>query len=153
MTRTKLAVPLLLAALVTIGAPRGAAGHKQPPTTRLLFSFITNQGGLDTGVVIANTSADPFGTTEQSGICTLLFFGANTPGAVTTPEILAGTVYTFLASSLAPDFQGYVIAECNFPLAHGFTFVSDIGARNLAMASLALVIPPGARKGGERLDH
>ena len=43
--------------------------------------------------------------------------------------------------ALAPNFQGYMIAVCNFQLAHGFAFVSDIGARNLAMGYLALVLP------------
>ena len=43
-----------------------------------------------------------------------------------------------------PNFQGYVIASCQFQFAHGFAFVSDLGARNLAMGYLALIIPePG----------
>lgn len=153
MVRMKHAVPMLLAALAALGAPHGAAGAKHPPSTNLLFSLVTNQGGFDTGIAIANTTADPFGTTPQNGTCTLTFFGANAPAPLTTPEIVAGTAHTLVASSSAPNFQGYVIAECNFPLAHGFAFVSDFGAQNVAMASLALVIPPKARKGGERLDH
>ena len=33
---------------------------------------------------------------------------------------------------------------CNFQYAHGFAFISDVGARNLAMGYLAIVIPdPG----------
>ena len=153
MARTRLAAPILLAALATLGAPDGAAGGKKPPATNLLFSFVTNQSGLDTGIAIANTTVDPFGTTPQDGTCTLNFFGANAPVPFVTPPIVAGTVFANITSSLAPNFQGYVIAECDFPLAHGFAFVSDIGARNVGMASLALVIPPRARKGGERLDR
>jgi len=34
-----------------------------------------------------------------------------------------------------------MIAVCNFQFAHGFAFISDLGARNLAMGYLALVIP------------
>jgi hypothetical protein len=34
-----------------------------------------------------------------------------------------------------------MIAVCRFQYAHGFAFVSDLGARNLAMGYLALVIP------------
>lgn len=153
MTRTRLAAPLLVAALAALTAPHGAEGAKQPPSTTLLFSFVTNQAGFDTGIAIANTSADPFGTTPQNGTCTLSYFGANAPAPATTLEIVAGTVHTFVTSVAAPGFQGYLIAECAFPLAHGFAFVNDLGAQNLAMANLALVIPPRARKGGERLDH
>jgi hypothetical protein len=54
-------------------------------------------------------------------------------------------VYVNLASAVMPNFQGYVIAQCAFQFAHGFAFVSDLGARNLAMGYLALVIPePGS---------
>ena len=38
-------------------------------------------------------------------------------------------------------FTGYMIAVCRFQYAHGFAFISDLGARNLAMGYLALVIP------------
>jgi hypothetical protein len=41
----------------------------------------------------------------------------------------------------APGFQGYIIAQCNFPLAHGFYFISDVGSRNLAMGGSALILP------------
>ena len=58
-----------------------------------------------------------------------------------SPTIEAGTVWTALASAAMPNFQGYVIAHCTFQFAHGFAFVSDLGARNLAMGYLALVIP------------
>src|SRR5262249_19988197 len=99
--------------------------------THLLFTFVTNINGFDTGVAISNTTADTFGTTHVTGTCTLKFFGAGPPTAVTTPNVNPGTTYANVASSLAPGFQGYMIATCNFPLAHGFAFISDIGARNL----------------------
>jgi hypothetical protein len=42
-----------------------------------------------------------------------------------------------------------MIAVCNFQYAHGFAFVSDVGARNLAMGYLALIIPdPGTGSRG-----
>jgi hypothetical protein len=153
MSRRKLAAPLLLIALAALGAPHGAAGAKKSPTTTLLFPFVTNQAGLDTGIAIANTTADPFGTTPVNGTCTLSFFGNNAPAPVTTPEVVAGALHVFLASVTAPTFRGYLIAECDFPLAHGFAFVNDFGIQKFAMASLALVIPARGRKGGERLDH
>jgi len=113
--------------------------------TNLLFPFVTNTAGFDTGLAISNTSTDPFGTAAQQGPCTLNFFGSNNPAAVTTPSIASGTTYTNLASLAAPNFQGYVIAVCNFQYAHGFAFVSDLGARNLAMGYLALIIPDPPR--------
>jgi hypothetical protein len=110
--------------------------------TTLLYPFVTNQGGFDTGIAIANTTSDPFSTRTQNGTCTLNWYGgAGSPSAVTTPSIATGTVYSTLASASAANFQGYMIAVCNFQLAHGFAFVSDIGARNLAMGYLALVLP------------
>jgi hypothetical protein len=106
--------------------------------TRLLFTFVTAQAGFDTALAISNTTADPFGTTPSAGTCTLNFFGFNAPpNPVTTSNIAAGTTNTNLASVIAPGFQGYVIATCNFPFAHGFTFISDVGARNLATGYLA----------------
>jgi hypothetical protein len=113
--------------------------------TNLLFPFVTNQAGFDTGIAIANTSQDIFGTTPQTGTCTLNSFGTNAPAAITTASIQGGTVYTNLASAAMPNFQGYVIARCTFQFAHGFAFISDLGARNLAMGYLALIIPDPAR--------
>jgi hypothetical protein len=114
--------------------------------TLLMFPFVTNQSGFDTGLAIANTTRDPLGTSPQSGTCDLNFFGANAPSVVTTAAVAGGDVYTNLASVAAPNFQGYIIAICNFQYAHGFAFVSDIGARNLAMGYLALVMPDGGRQ-------
>jgi hypothetical protein len=114
-----------------------------PGTTNLLFTFLTNQGGFDTGVSISNTGADPFGTVGQSGPCTLHFFGAAGSPQVVTPEIFRGTTYTTLVSTTVPivgGFSGYMIAVCNFAYAHGFAFVSDLGARNLAMGYLAQTV-------------
>jgi len=109
--------------------------------TLLLFPFVTNQSGFDTGIAIANSSQDPIGTATQAGTCTLTWYdGTGKTPAVTTPVVTAGTVYSTLASTSAAGFQGYMFALCNFQFAHGFAFISDIGARNLAMGYLALVI-------------
>jgi hypothetical protein len=108
--------------------------------TVLLFPFVTNIAGFDTGIAIANTTTDPFGTRVQNGTCSLNFYGTAAPPAVTTPNIATATVFTTLASTAAAGFNGYMIAVCNFQLAHGFAFISDLGARNLAMGYLALVV-------------
>jgi len=112
-----------------------------PSTTRLLFSFVTNQAGYDTGIAISNTSSDPFGTKPESGTCTLSFFGAAAPSApVTTSSIASGTTYTTLASINAPGFQGYMIADCGFNFAHGFAFVTSLGAHSFSAGYSAVVL-------------
>jgi len=112
--------------------------------TLLLFPFITNSSGFDTGFSIANTSSDPIGTGAQNGTCTLTWYdGTGKTPAFTTPNIPTGTLYADLASVRAPGFTGYMFALCNFQFAHGFAFISDIGARNLAMGYLPLVINNG----------
>jgi len=120
--------------------------------TVLLFPYLTNLAGFDTGVAISNTSTDPFGTTPQSGTCNLNWYGIAAPAVTTTPAIGLSlstplAMYANTVSTLAPGFQGYMIAQCKFQYAHGFAFVSDVGARNLAMGYLALVIPDPSLNG------
>jgi hypothetical protein len=142
----------------TFGIPRFADTSVLTPIftiaacqTDLLFTFLTNQAGFDTGFEIANTSSDPFGTAAQNGTCTLNWYG-NGPAAgtaTTTPSIAAGTAYTNLVSSAAAGFQGYMIAVCNFQFGHGFAFITDgygQPGRGLSQGYLASVIPtPGVQ--------
>src|SRR5262249_17760836 len=97
--------------------------------------FVTNQLGFDTGLVVANTSTDNLGVagksvaTAQSGTCTLSFYGAGAPtpaSGVADPggSTASGTTHAFLLSSVAPGFQGYMIASCPFQYAHGFAFLA-----------------------------
>jgi len=109
-------------------------------TTALLFPYVTNINGFDTGMVLANTTTDVFGTAAQQGTCQIFFYSAPTATATfTTPNIVSGSVYANLASQMDAGFNGYAIAVCNFQYAHGFAFISDVGARNLAMGYLALI--------------
>jgi hypothetical protein len=117
-------------------------------TTSLLFPFVSNQLGFDTGIAIANTSSDPFGSkgaTPQQGICTMYFYGngAPSPANVATPVVPTGSVYTTVLSSVAAGFQGYIIAQCSFQYAHGFAFIEDgVGPTGgLSQGYLAGVIP------------
>jgi hypothetical protein len=118
-------------------------------TTSLLFPFVTNQLGFDTGIVLANTSTDPFGVAGASpapGTCTLNFYGAGapTPSAVAAPggSQASGTTNAFQLSSVAPGFQGYVIAVCNYQYGHGYAFIEYNLTQNNGVAEgyLALVI-------------
>jgi len=121
-----------------------------PCQTLLLFPYVTSQAGFDTGIAISNTSADPWSTLQTTGYCTLNFYGANAPTtAPQTPVIPPGTEWANTAYSYVPytgagtGFAGYIFATCNFQFAHGFAFVSDYGARNLAMGYLALIVTNG----------
>lgn len=69
--------------------------------TRLLYPFVTNQAGFDTGLEISNTTADPFGTTPVPGVCKLTFYGSNPPSPVVTPTIAAGQNWETVASAVA----------------------------------------------------
>lgn len=117
-------------------------------STSLLFPFVTNQLGFDTGLAIANTSSDPFGAngaTAQAGTCNMSFYGAGAPSPnfVSTPNIPTGTVFTQVLSGVAAGFQGYIIAQCTFQYAHGFAFITDgVGVNGgLSQGYLAGVIP------------
>ena len=88
----------------------------------LLFSSVTNQGGLDTALYIANTSSDALGTAPVSGGCFLRFYGINAPAGGTTGPIAAGSTYMTMISTVAPGFTGYVTANCQFPHFRGWTF-------------------------------
>jgi len=117
--------------------------------TDLLFTYITNTQGFDTGIEIANTSTDPFGTAAQNGTCTLNWYGTGPAAgtATTTPSVASGNYYTTLASTVAPGFMGYMIAVCNFQYGHGFAFITDgygQPGRGLSQGYLASIIPtPG----------
>jgi len=123
--------------------------------TELLFTYMTNTAGWDTGFEIANTSADPFNTSAQAGTCILNWYGQGAAGgtATTTQSIAAGTVWTSFVSSLAPGFQGYMIAQCNFQFGHGFAMIKDgygQPGQGLSQGYLAMVIPTPSINGGTR---
>ena len=125
--------------------------------TNLLFVYVTNQGGFETGMVISNTSLDPFGTATQEGPCTINYYGFATGGSVAPtqvaiPNVPAGHQAIWTLSSggtvntaggviaATPGFQGYAIVQCLFQYAHGFAFISDLGATKLAQGYQALVL-------------
>jgi hypothetical protein len=136
--------------------------------TNLLFPFVSNLSGFDTGIAISNTSLSNPGTGElfpntapatQQGACSINYFGftgagrGQPPAPATSAAIPAGQTLTFTLSSgggapfgnipATPGFQGYIIAQCNFRYAHGYAFISDIGASLLAHGYVALVMDNG----------
>jgi hypothetical protein len=116
--------------------------------THLLFPYITNLGGFDTGIAISNTSLDEYGTSPQAGICNIYAFtGGKGLAAYPTPSIPAGSTWAALIDGattpiVAPNsFSGYMIADCNFQYAHGFSFITQVGTFLGTEGYLALIIP------------
>jgi len=141
-----------------------------PCQTTLLFPFVTNQSGFETGIAIGNTSMDPFGTTPAGGACAINFYGDNAPtsavtmvnGADGATTVAAGKVSAHTVSGLGlVNFQGYGIAVCNFLYAHGFAFIQGgVGPSQMAMGYLPLVlntstssVPRGSFNLGEAAAH
>jgi hypothetical protein len=115
--------------------------------TTLLFPYVTNLFGFETGIAIANTGKDNLGAagasvaTGQSGACTINFYGstgaeggtqptapaaANFPSATNKPTttIAPGTTHADVLTNVAGGpFQGYAIAVCPFLYARGFAFI------------------------------
>ncbi len=123
--------------------------------TTLFFPFVTNRSNFDTAIVIANTSADPLGSRYQAGRCMLRYHRSGVvdqtdPTLQNTIELDAGKQLAFTLSSgnaaqgIAPvrDFQGYLVAECEFQHAQGFVFVTEQvnGTAVLAQGYLAEVV-------------
>jgi len=122
-----------------------------PCVTNLLFPFVTNQAGFDTGMVISNTTKDPWDHATQAGVCKLNYYGDTNGGAAppaqTSAVIPAGDYLIWGLSgggkfgiAATQGFQGYIIAQCKFQCAHGFAFISDYGNTRTAQGYLALVM-------------
>jgi hypothetical protein len=109
----------------------------QKCSCNILFPFVSNQQGYDTGIAIANTSVDPFGTTPQQGTVTLNYYSGGTPPpAQTTNAPVPGGQQLLLTLSgggnfgiaATPGFQGYIIAQTQFQFCHAFAYISAQGA-------------------------
>ena len=125
-------------------------------STTLLFPFVTNRHGFDTGIAVSNTSEDWKGTPNQRGTCMVHYIGdigdnrPRVPMDETSTIIEGGEQMTFTLSAGnpvwdlvgAPDFQGFLVVMCEFQFAHGYAFVTDgaAGIPTLAQGYLALVL-------------
>ena len=135
--------------------------------TNILYTFTTWDAslGFDTGIDVANTSADPFlvnGATASAGAITYHFFPrgggasfsyatvAGSPGVGLEADgtLAAGGSHTALLSELiaaagqSGPFTGYVIAVCSFTHGHGEGFVLD--GPVIAQTLNGLIIPDPA---------
>jgi hypothetical protein len=125
-------------------------------STTLLFPFVTGRFGFDTGFAISNTSMDWKGTEPQRGRCMIHYIGDTGGVADSMPDddtssiIEGGEQATWTLSmgnpawdlNGAPDFQGFVVAMCEFQYAHGYAFITDATSAipNFAQGYLALVM-------------
>ena len=123
--------------------------------TTLLFPFVTNRFGFDTGIAVSNTSYDWKGTPKQRGQCMVHYIGqvgddGGMPDTATSTIVEGGEQMTFTLSAgnpvwnidPTPDFQGFLVIMCEFQYAHGYAFITDGGAGipTLAQGYLALVL-------------
>ncbi len=115
----------------------GQSGKLQ---SRLLFPFVSNQYGYDTGIAVTNASPDGLcGVEPQAGACTVHFYGGFT-GDVKLREterkfawkqescvLWPGEQLRFTLSgggeqqliTPAAGFQGYLVVDCKFGAAYG----------------------------------
>jgi len=137
----------------TLPVPRFVPGtafpflNIQKCACNLLFPFVANVGGFDTGIAIANASLDPGSTfgflgVPQPGTVQFWYYGsmangAAVPGPQTSSVVQPGQVLTYVLSSgstqyglnaAAAGFEGYIISQAQFQYCHGFAFVSAQGA-------------------------
>jgi hypothetical protein len=126
----------------------------------LLFPWVANtgDGAVDTGLAIANTTADPpqIGSLPQKGDVTLHFWrsaGGTNPAPLKIATALeAGRTATYVISALGAPFQGYVIAVCTFQMGHGIAAFLSGGSFN-AFTAISLLNPRVLGGATEQVGH
>ena len=118
--------------------------------TVLLFPFISNQQGFDTGIAIADTAHDPFGSTSQCGACSLTWYQSSATNPPSGPR------------TARPNPEGarllrYVSEIAFSRLGYGYSPSSDPG-ENPATSYLEIALdppplPPAIRGGLEGVPH
>jgi hypothetical protein len=137
----------------TLPVPRFVPGQAfdfiniQKCACNLLFPFVANVLGYDTGIAIANSSLDPGSTfgflgVPQPGTVQFWYYGsmangAAVPGPQTSSVVQPGSVLTYVLSTgssaagldgRGAGLQGYIIAQAQFQYCHAYAFVSASGA-------------------------
>ncbi len=118
----------------------------------LLFPYVTQAPGYDTGIAVANTTSDPYGTTGQYGAVEFWYYGSLTNGGAapgtqctntqnpgTCPgnttvgpgQVLTYTLYNgstqWGLDNRGAGFTGYMIAQAQFQYCHAFAFIGGLG--------------------------
>jgi len=147
-----------------------------PCSTTLLFPWVVNIPGFDTGVVINNTTQDYTNaaalpssvliapptyplvvpTPAEQGGCTLYYFPSDESPALyyTRPTALSTGETWALMQSKTPfaGLTGYMMARCQFQYGHGYAAIgqgTSASSLTFAEAYLALVIPDPVVLGAE----
>jgi len=138
-------VPVTSPSIVTQPATPAGASLLSACSTTLLFPYVTNLAGFDTGIAIANASTGVAGLSPTSGSCVINFYGSGAPATpYNTGAIATGTDFTTALSTIAAGFQGYLVAVCNFSGAHADAFLGQFGAGgSLSGNYLAIVTSTG----------
>jgi len=154
-----------------------------PASTTLLMPYAAVLPPFDTGLAIANTTADPFGSTgggatPAAGTVTLNFFptvaagGPGTTFSLTTSAtsrpgaglssdgtLAAGATWTVLMSQVlsaagqSGTFIGYVFIQANFLNAHGTATISDFRTYSLTSNVLVMAPPSTASRNTPKHDN
>jgi len=120
--------------------PEMVATPRSTAPAHLLFPAVSNQAGLDTNIVISNTSKDSLGSAQASFACTMNYYGEMAggnpvPAAQLSSAIPPGGQLAFSLSqgnsaqgiAGAPGFRGYVIADCG-AMARGASAIAQTTA-------------------------
>lgn len=175
--------------LSTTGQIPRYAANQQPATpltvltfaaarSDLLVPFAMSQGTIDTGIDIANITADPFttgGANASTGAVTFSFYNndgsavstyttvSGSPGTgltASTGNVASGSSYIVNLSELLPlatpaitgNFSGYIFVSTGFTNAHGAAFVVDwTGGTNFTSRADVLTLPPPGIGGNTRV--
>lgn len=120
-------------------------------TTTLLVPFAVVGPGFNTGIAVANTTTDVFGTTNGGAtpsdgtvLFTLFPQAGGSPITFTSPTVKSGSVYANNVSSFLPSgtsgFTGYIFVSANFPQAHGSATIYDTASGHAALSAPVLVV-------------
>jgi hypothetical protein len=142
-----------------------------PASSNLLISFAAVLPGYDTGIAVANTTADPFtptggGASPSEGTVTFAMYkndgtsksyttttgspgaGMTGAGVVKSGSTLSVNLSQVLtAATFGPTFVGYIFVTTNFTNAHGSATVYTTANGNAALSSPVLVVVGGAGAG------
>lgn len=147
-------------------------GNIVSANTTMLIPYAVKTGPYDTGIAIANTTADPFGSggggaTPQAGTLTFTLYprtatGAGSPISITTSStkifgaglatdgtLAAGGTWTGLMSDIltaagnTSDFFGYLFIQSNFLDAHGAGYIFN-GAGFTSSTPVFVLDPPAS---------
>ncbi len=108
----------------------------------VVYPFVSNRDGANRGIVLVNTTGDAFGTVGTDGSCTLSYAGTIEDGGTVPADadiaLVAGEAVRFNLSEglvskgipAAPGFEGFLKADCDFPLARGTDYRIQLGGRD-----------------------